>query len=81
MAVRKSSIPRGELSSLQIQHDDWCAQLNGAAVCNCYPNLLLSRPSGMFEIDHKGRLVKCEKSWMTHPDIPLSGFRPHIEGN
>ena len=34
-------VERGKLYDIQIQHDDWCALLDGRGPCNCDPDIKL----------------------------------------
>ncbi len=37
---------RGSVSSIRIEHDDWCLLLNGGRSCTCDPNVrMFKRPT------------------------------------
>lgn len=78
-AITKGAVATGEVASLQTQHDDYCRMMHGGPECNCYPILLLSRSTGLFQIDHKGRLIPAVDQWRT--DSAMSSFAPHRAAN
>jgi hypothetical protein len=38
----RDQVRRGAVTITDVLHDDWCAKLNGGALCNCDPEI---RPS------------------------------------
>ena len=44
--VRENGLDRPGFHHIAVAHDDWCEFLNGRGVCNCDPNLELSKPRG-----------------------------------
>ena len=35
---------RGRVSTIRIEHDDWCLLFNGGRSCTCEPNVRVVRP-------------------------------------
>lgn len=50
---RPDLCPRGEVRMPKVAHDDWCKS-NSWKACNCYPDITLETPLGVFSIDHDG---------------------------
>lgn len=77
-AIQKGLVSPGQIVNCQIQHDLTC-KINSGGECNCYPDILVSRADGLFEIDHKGRLRRTKLQWGN--DNPMSSFAPHRAAN
>jgi len=39
--VEAGKLVQGQMSNLDIQHDDWCDRLNGVGPCNCDPEIVV----------------------------------------
>jgi hypothetical protein len=50
---RPDLCPLGEVSMSKVAHDGWCKS-NAGKACNCYPDITLETPLGVFSIDHDG---------------------------
>ena len=66
---------RGALSNTQIQHDDDCRLLIGKGSCSCCPDILVSTPGGLFQIDQHGNVLPARTQWADGG--PLSKIQPH----
>lgn len=38
--VEAGGIKPGSMQRIEVQHDNWCALLNGKGACNCNPNIV-----------------------------------------
>ena len=44
--VNAANFKAGGVSSIHVQHDDWCNMLNGKPNCNCNPDITISEING-----------------------------------
>jgi hypothetical protein len=69
---RPDLFKRGEVSMPKVAHDGWCKS-NSGKVCNCYPDIKLETPLGVFSIDHAGECHSLPsavgKSTVYDPDL------------
>lgn len=94
MRIRKKKRQRGYMhrlmalrltvgfSNAQVQHDADCksGKTGKSMDCNCVPDILVSGPNGLYEVNLEGEIVPARAKWQITKN-PLSKVMPHVANN